>query len=147
MGFENVCDYVAGKQDWLAHGLPIEGELAAERSVGQLARRDVPTCRLDEKLSEVGERLQPTGAQDCVVVSDTGIVLGLLRRAAWEGIDSGILVEQSMDPAPATFRPHLRAEEMLPYMQKKKLKSVLISTSGGTLIGVLRRKELEEGHT
>jgi rhodanese-related sulfurtransferase len=37
LGFANVCDYVAGKEDWLAYGLPIEGELAEAVTVGQLA--------------------------------------------------------------------------------------------------------------
>jgi rhodanese-related sulfurtransferase len=25
MGYENVRDYVGGKQDWIRHGLPAEG--------------------------------------------------------------------------------------------------------------------------
>jgi rhodanese-related sulfurtransferase len=28
LGFTQVYDYVAGKADWLAHGLPTEGEQA-----------------------------------------------------------------------------------------------------------------------
>lgn len=30
LGFEQIYDYVAGKSDWLARGLPREGEKAAE---------------------------------------------------------------------------------------------------------------------
>ena len=49
MGFDNVCDYVAGKEDWLAYGLPIQGELAEAVTVGKLADREVP--RVDLKVS------------------------------------------------------------------------------------------------
>ena len=31
LGFSEVYDYVAGKADWLARGLPREGEKAGER--------------------------------------------------------------------------------------------------------------------
>lgn len=144
LGFENVCDYVAGKQDWLAFGLPIEGELAQAASVGQLAERDVPTCRLDDKLSDVAERLQSSAWQHCVVVNDAQVVLGLVRRATWEGIQNGMLVEQAMEAAPSTFRPHVRADEMLSYFQKKKLKSALVTKSDGKLVGLVRRRALEE---
>jgi len=46
LGFEQVFDYVEGKADWLARGLPAEGEQADEGRAGHLARRDVATCRL-----------------------------------------------------------------------------------------------------
>jgi predicted transcriptional regulator len=143
-GFENVCDYAAGKQDWLANGLPIEGELAEAPSIGQLACREVPTCKLDEKISDVAERLQSSKWSECVVTNQAGIVLGLLRKAMWEGVDNGVLVEQTMEPGPATFRPHVRGDEMLAYLQTKKLKSALVTTSQGELVGLVRRKDLRQ---
>jgi len=48
MGFAEVYDYVAGKADWGAPCLPLE--VTAAPRVGELARRHVPTCRLDEPL-------------------------------------------------------------------------------------------------
>ena len=144
LGFENVCDYAAGKQDWLANGLPIEGELAEAPKIGQLACREVPTCRLDETISEVAERLQSSNWSECVVTNQATIVLGLIRKAMWDGVDNGMLVEQTMESAPATFRPHVRSDEMLAYMQKKKLKSALVTTSEGKLVGLVRRKDLSQ---
>jgi hypothetical protein len=44
LGFEMVYDYVPGKADWFASGLPKEGRLALVPTIGDAARREVPTC-------------------------------------------------------------------------------------------------------
>lgn len=46
LGFSPVYDYVPGKVDWFAAGLPKEGKLAEVPTVGEAARQDVPTCSL-----------------------------------------------------------------------------------------------------
>ena len=143
MGFANVCDYVAGKEDWLAYGLPIEGELAEAVTVGKLADREVPVCRFDDKLADLAQRLRPTRWSECVVVNEPGIVLGLLRKS-WEHAGDDITAEQVMESAPITFRPSVRRDEMVSYLQEKKMPSVLVTTSDGKLVGLLRRKDLEE---
>jgi CBS domain-containing protein len=143
LGFENVCDYLAGKQDWLAYGLPIEGDLAEAVTVGKLAHADVPVCRLDDKLSDLEQRLGPTNWSECVVVNEPGIVLGLLRRSMWEGAASDITAEQVMEPAPITFRPYVRRDELVPYLQKKKMTSALVTTADGKLVGLISRKDVE----
>jgi CBS domain-containing protein len=145
LGFDNVCDYVAGKQDWLAYGLPIEGELAEAVTVGKLANRAVPVCRFDDKLADVAQRLGPTGWSECVVVNEPGIVLGRLRKSMWEDAADDMTAEQAMESGPITYRPHVRREEMLSFMQKKKIKSALVTTSDGKLVGLARRKDLQEG--
>jgi hypothetical protein len=40
----HLYDYVPGKADWFASGFPKEGRLASVPTIGQAARRDVPTC-------------------------------------------------------------------------------------------------------
>lgn len=112
--------------------------------LGKLAHREVPVCRVDEKVADLGQRLQPSNWRECVVVNDSNVILGLIRKALWDGVNSDLLVEQAMELSPATFRPHVRADEMLTYMQKKKMKTVLVSTSDGKLVGLVRRKDLEE---
>ena len=42
-----------GELDWLAAGLPTEGLNAERPRAGDVARMDVPTCRLDEPVGEV----------------------------------------------------------------------------------------------
>jgi CBS domain-containing protein len=143
LGFANVCDYVAGKEDWLAYGLPIEGELAEAVTVGKLADREVPVCRFDDKLADLAQRLRPTRWSECVVVNEPGIDLGLLRKS-WEHAGDDITAEQVMESGPITFRPHVGRDETVSYLQEKKIPSVLVTTSDGKLVGLARRKDLEE---
>lgn len=38
LGLERVYDYVSGKADWSASGLPLEGELASATTIGKAGR-------------------------------------------------------------------------------------------------------------
>src|SRR6266487_18956 len=62
IGFTQVHDYVAGKADWGSSGLPLEGTRGSRTRVGAHLRRDVPTCRLDERLSDVRARVRVAGS-------------------------------------------------------------------------------------
>ena len=53
LGFGDVYDYVAGKLDWMAAGLPTDGTNAQHPRAGDVARKDVPTAQLDERLGDV----------------------------------------------------------------------------------------------
>src|SRR6266540_3336835 len=79
MGFGQVYDYTAGKLDWLAAGLATEGSNALRPRAGDVARREVPTCGLDQRLGEVAQRVGAAGWDACVVVNHERVVLGLLR--------------------------------------------------------------------
>jgi rhodanese-related sulfurtransferase len=57
LGFEKVYDYVPGKVDWFASGLPKEGRLASLPTIGDSARRDVPTCAPAEKVENAWNRV------------------------------------------------------------------------------------------
>jgi len=140
LGFEMVFDYVAGKQDWLASDLPIEGQLAQAGIIGKLADRNVPTCFLTEKANEALNRPGEESQDFCVVVDNAGVVLGLLRNGA---VDNGNRsIDQLMEPGPTTFRPHLSIEQMADYAEKKNLDPILVTTSDGRLVGALRTKDL-----
>lgn len=105
-----------------------------------MARRDVPTCRLDEPIGEVRERVRAAGWNACVVVNDERVVLGLLREAELEkGRDEP--VEQVMRPGPSTFRPHVPIEEMVHFMMDHDLPTSPVTSSDGRLIGLLRRED------
>src|SRR5918992_4509905 len=81
LGFEKVYDYVPGKADWFASGLPREGKLASVPTIGDAAQRDVPTCAPAEKVGAVRDRVRnKVGWDRCVVVSKERVVLGLLRK-------------------------------------------------------------------
>jgi CBS domain-containing protein len=143
MGFEIVCDYVAGKEDWLAFGLPVEGHLSHVATIGQLANKDVPVCQPSEKIAALQSRMRGSEWEACVVVNAERVVFGLLRRSVWQEVDADLPAEQVMDPAPVTFRPHAAREKTAGYMQKKKLATALVTTPDGKLLGLVRRKDLE----
>jgi rhodanese-related sulfurtransferase/CBS domain-containing protein len=142
LGFTQVFDYVAGKVDWLANGLPTEGKRVAVPRVGEHVRRDVSTCHLTDRLGEVAEHVRASGLDGCVVVNEERVVLGLLRRRALDG-DPQQLVEEVMEPGPSTFRPDVALDEMTAYLRQRQLGSVLVTTADGRLVGILQRTAAE----
>ena len=131
---------MVGKLDWLAAGLPTEGTDAARPRAGSMARADVPTCRLDEPLAEVRDRVRTAGWDACVVVNHERVVLGLLRAKELDA-DPGLRVEQAMRPGPSTFRPFVAIEEMASFMIDHDVPNAPVTTSDGRLVGLLRRED------
>ena len=136
MGFGEVSDYVDGKVDWMAAGLPTEGTNAQQPRAGTVARSDAPTCRLDETLGPVRERVRAAGWDACVVANAERVVLGLLREKELGG-DPNQRIEQAMHPGPSTFRPFVLVEELARYMAEHDLPNSLITTSNGRLVGLI----------
>ncbi len=141
LGFREVYDYTVGKLDWLAAGLPTEGTNAQKPRAGTLARKDVPTCALDERLGDVRDRAHGQGWDVAVVVNAERVVFGLLRAKELAG-DAERLISDAMRPGPSTFRPYVLADEMARTMVDHKLESSPITTSDGRLVGLLLQKDL-----
>ncbi len=141
LGFTEVYDYTVGKLDWMAAGLPTEGTNAKRQRAGDLAHKDTPTCRLEERLAEVRDRVQALGWDAVVVVNEERVVFGLLR-AKELALDGDQPIAQAMRPGPSTFRPYVLAEEMAHSMVAHKLESSPITTSDGRLVGLLLQKDV-----
>jgi len=140
MGFEEIHEYKAGKLDWLAAGLPTEGDNSQRPRASTAARKDVPTCGPDERLGDVRVRSEAAGLEAAVVVDESDIVLGLLRaRELARGDD--LRVVEAMRPGPSTFRPYVPIKEMADYMTAHNLESAPVTTSDGKLVGLLLRSE------
>jgi CBS domain-containing protein len=144
LGFRRVYDYVAGKKSWGSYGLPREGTNVPERTAGDMAHRDVPTCMLDERLAAVRERVRTARWDTCVVVNEQRIVLGRLGRKKIAG-DADESVEEAMTPGPATIRPSMGVDALLERMSIRELTSYVVTTPDGRLVGLVRRKDLESG--
>ena len=140
LGFGEVYEYVAGKLDWMAAGLPTEGANANHPRAGDVSRKDVPTAQLDERLGDVRDRVRALGWDAAVVVNKERVVLGLLRQKELEK-DPGLRVEDAMRPGPSTFRPHVLIKEMAEYMAGHMLESSPITTLDGRLVGLLLQKD------
>jgi Mg/Co/Ni transporter MgtE len=142
LGFSHVYRYQPGKADWFAAGLPREGKEAHTPRVADVARRDVPTCRVDERVGLVRDRVREGNWDVCVVVDEQRVVLGLIRAEALS-VDPGTSVEEVMQSSPITFRPNLGARQMPDYLKKQGTPRALVTTSDGVLVGLLRIEDVE----
>ena len=133
-----MYDYVAGKIDWIAMGMPTEGMLT-ETTIQQLVH-EVPTCELGDNLVDVKARI-PADWNISVVVDPQTIVLGLLDLDHVQ--DSKGSIEDVMNPAPLTLRPSVLIAEALAYFEQSHLIFALVTRSTGELIGAVRKKDLE----
>ena len=135
LGFEQVYRYTDGKMDWAAAGLPTEGEQAHIPRLLDIAERDVPTCRLTDRLTDLRGPL-------CVVTDEHGVILGQVRQGA---VRPDASMEDVLEPAPPTYRPNVSLEELWSRLENHpRVQHVLVSTSDGVLLGVVWRKDLEE---
>ena len=142
LGFPHVYDYVAGKADWLARGLPREGEKAAERRALDLVVDDVVTSGVDEPVAAVRKRVAASRYGFAFVVSPGRVLLGRLRRAALEG-DGERTAEEAMEAGPSTIRADKALEPLAERMRTRELTSLPVTTPDGELLGVVRRDDLE----
>ena len=158
-GFTQVYRYTAGKADWLAADLPVEGERAKLPNPGSLARRDVPRARTTEKISEIANRARSADWSCAVVVNDESVVFGFIDSNALFA-DHAAIAERAMDPAPltvrpnlaeprvesgsSTSRPNLALELITNRMRAENRDNVIVSDQDGRLIGLLFRKDAEQ---
>ncbi|MDP8956284.1 MAG: CBS domain-containing protein [Actinomycetota bacterium] len=126
----------------MAAGLPTEGWLAELPRAGDVARKDVPTCGLAERLGDVRQRVESAGWDVCVVVNDERVVFGLLRAEQLRQPEER-RVEEAMRPGPSTFRPNVPIHEMADHMATHNIETVPITTSDGRLVGALKREDAE----
>jgi CBS domain-containing protein len=139
LGYAPVYHYAVGKADWLAAGLPTEGDGPNPHRVAEVMDRAVTTCRPDEKVSEVAARLDRTDHEICVVVNERSVVQGRLRRDQAERADDR-LVEDVMEPGPTTIRADAPLAETSERMTSRHVRSLIVSNPDGVLLGVVRNQ-------
>ncbi len=142
LGFGQVYDYAAGEADWIANGLPRAGRNATVPRVGDVARREVPTCSPSETVGAVRERVRAAGWDQCLVVNDERVVFGRLDERALAG-DPHTPVEAVMAAGPTTFRPGNDLADTVERMRDRNVGSVVVTTSDGRLVGLLLRSDAE----
>ena len=144
LGFEHVCDYMPGKVDWLARGLPREGKKADEPRAVDFAGQDVVTCGLHDPVGEVRERVEASPYGFAFVISADGVLLGRLRKAALES-DSQASAETVMEPGPSTVRADTVPARLRERLERSNLRTAVITDPDGRLLGVVRREDLTSG--
>jgi rhodanese-related sulfurtransferase/CBS domain-containing protein len=141
LGFTEVYDYVGSKTAWLGEGLPVEGDVAPGDRAGARATRP-PTCDPDATIGEVTAALTSDDTTVVVIVDDDDVVVGSLHPHA-AALPATTPVLEAADPGPATVRPSITRFELAQSMDDDGQHHVIVSTSHGRLLGVVRRNDLE----
>ena len=84
---------------------------------------------------------------DLTILLDLPVAEGLARasgrnasvRRTGKGRASDTRIDEVMECAPQTYRPHRLVEEITARMRKKEVDSILVTTSDGELLGVFYR--------
>jgi CBS domain-containing protein len=134
-----VFDYVLGKADWLANGLPREGRDASVRYAGEAVDPHPPTCALETPVTEIRDALGQAGYGFALVLGADSILLGRVRRSALEGADPFATAEAVMEPGPSTVRFNTPADELAGRLAERGLETAIVTTPSGRLVGVFRR--------
>ena len=125
-----MYDYVDGKVDWMAYGLPVEGEDGP--FVGEQVE-ELPTCGPDQTVADARSRLEESGADEVVVVTAENLAIGLVDAEALEtaGADDRLL--DVMAPVPGAIRPSVTAASLA----DRDVERVLVTTPDGLLLGMV----------
>jgi predicted transcriptional regulator len=142
LGFTEVYDFVPGKAAWLAMGWPRAGTAVAVPNAGEVARRDTPTCALEDRVADVAATVVEAGREACIVVGPEGIVQGRLRGRALAGTP-GATAEQAMELGPTTIRPSERLGPLVERMRRRGVATIVVSDLKGRLLGILYRQDAE----
>jgi Mg/Co/Ni transporter MgtE len=137
-----VYDYGAGKIDWLAHNLPVEGEHEA-LTVGRFAHDDVVRSRPDDSVGAVAKRIEESPYEFALVTTPGGVLLGRLPFNAAQNAGPEARVSEVMESGPSTVRPQRSVESTLERLAKQDLDWAIVTTPEGRLVGVASREELE----
>jgi CBS domain-containing protein len=124
----------------------VEGEKADALTAGRLARDDVVTCRLDDQVGEVRERITASPYGFALVTTPGGVLLGRLRGSTLD-CDPQLLAEQLMEAGPSTVRPDTPAHKLASKLDERQLRFAIVTTPEGHLIGVVCRPDLDRAST
>ncbi|MFE9656474.1 hypothetical protein [Micromonospora sp. NPDC006431] len=142
LGFTDVYDYAAGKVDWLAHNLPIEGAAASSPTAGSCLRQDVPTAGPEEAIAAVRARVDASPYRFAFVVAGDRTLLGRLRHAALEAAPDTAAAHEAMESGPSTLRPHVALAAVESHLRDHHLTYAIITDPEGHLLGTVHRDDL-----
>jgi hypothetical protein len=127
-----VYDYVDGKVDWMAYGLPVEG------ADGPFLGDDLMAATTCDVGATVGEARSLLGDNPVIVVAD-GLAVGEIDAGNLDGHADDEKVLDVMDPVPTTVRPSVTEASAAESGGGRQL----VTTSDGRLLG----QAFVHGHT
>ncbi len=97
-----MYDYVDGKVDWMAYGLPIEGDDGP--FVGETVTEAV-TVDVGVTVGQARRRLRESGSEVAIVTHEQGWAVGEVDADVLAESDDGRSLLEVMRPIPSTVRP------------------------------------------
>lgn len=123
-----MYDYVDGKADWMAYGLPVEGEdgpfLGEEVS-------EAPTCDVGLSVADARRVLDEPGVDLVVLVGGDGLAVADVDGHTLEGIADDVRLLEVLRPVPSTVRPSVTVASVAEAGGGRRL----VTTSDGRLVG------------
>ena len=136
LGYGPIYDYVPGKVDWMAAGLPTVRADDAERRVLDAADRDAPTIAPHHRL----DGLMGHEERGVLVVNAQRIVLGRVPYARLADARDHS-AEAVMDVGATTVRAHEPLDPLLERMARRNVNEVVVTSPDGELLGVVYRAD------
>ena len=138
MGFSKVFEYKAGKQDWFAAGLPMDGRRATEPTIATVIHTDVPRFGVQERAGAILDVMRSGGWEWAAVVNARGLLLGRIR--ARDIHDPNAKAEDVMEEGPSTYRPNVGLDELLRRMLDHRFEMAFVTDPDGRLRGLVTRR-------
>ncbi len=126
-----------GKVDWMAFGLPVEGEDGP--FIGDQVS-PVATCDVGGTVADARRALE--GDESVVVIAE-GLAVGEVDAATLKDRDDGDALLDVMKPVPSTYRPSVTVEALA---EDGGGGRHLVSTSDGRLLGAVTVEGHEHEH-
>jgi len=123
-----VYDYVDGKVDWLAYGLPVEGDDGP--FLGEQAT-EVPTCDATLTVADARRVLESSDAEDVLLVHGEGLVVGDVDAEVLDGKADDAPLLDVLRPVPSTVRPSVTVASVAEGGGGDRV----VTTSNGRLMG------------
>jgi hypothetical protein len=123
-----VYDYVDGKADWMAYGLPVEGADGPFLG-GDLSA--VPTCDVTGSVADA-RRVIGRAGDDVAVLIHAGLAVGEVDSHALEGQADDAQLLDVLKPVPSTVRPSVTVASVAKVGGGQRL----VTTSDGRLLGL-----------
>src|SRR5262249_54198400 len=132
-GFGPVYDYMAGKADWLAAGLPFEGTAPL---AGVFSPRGPATRGGRPPVWGGLGVLEAPGVPPALVGHEAGVVMGAAYRDKLAAAAGEAAVGTVMRPGVSTVRPSEDAAALAHRMGQRQVTRVVVTRSDGTLVGL-----------
>lgn len=109
-------------------------------------RDDVVRCAPDDRVGNVRAAVQSSPYPFALITAPHGVLVGRVRASQLDG-DPEQAVQEIMELAPSTVRPHRSAKDLAQQLADRDLRWAIVTTPEGHLLGVVSRADLERAAT